>query len=70
MADETGWLVEWPGTQDQPVRWWHLKNGWTIDASRATRFARKQDADDYIQNCGPGGLPMKWAIATEHMWSQ
>lgn len=63
-ANETGWLVEWPSDGHQPVRWWHPRHGWTIDASAAIRFVRKQDAGDYI-----AGSTMKWAIATEHSWA-
>ena len=67
----SGWLVEWPGTLDQPVRWWHPERGWTIDASRAIRFARKEDAEAYIERPGGGGAGrMNQAIATEHVWPQ
>lgn len=63
MAKETGWLIEWPSDGHQPVRWWHPRHGWTIDAAAALRFSRQQDADDYI-----AGSNMKWAKATEHSW--
>lgn len=63
VPSETAWLVEWPGDRHQPVRWWHPKHGWTIDAGAAIRFARKVDADAYI-----AGSSMKWAKATEHSW--
>lgn len=61
------WLVEWPGTQDMPVRWWHPEHGWTIDASRALRFARKEDAEAYIERPGGAGR-LNPAVATEHVW--
>lgn len=65
MAEETGWLVEWPSDGHQPVRWWHPKHGWTIDVGAAIRFSRKQDAEAFINH---NDHPMRWAIATEHSW--
>lgn len=62
--DETAWLIEWPATEDSQVRWWHPLRGWTIDASRASRFARQEDAEAFIATRQfVGGV-----IATEHKW--
>jgi hypothetical protein len=69
---ETGWLLEqklngwswwWTGTRIEGCRIW------TTDASRAVRFARKEDAErtrDVLRKYGVAG--MLEAIATEHMW--
>ena len=65
MSDsETAWLVEMkePEENRPPTpRWWHPEHGWMWDAFKAIRFARKQDAEDYIKHsrCLPGK-------ATEH----
>jgi hypothetical protein len=67
MPEEPGstvaWLVEWPPDEDQPVRWWHPKHGWTIHANRAIRFSREVDATDYI-----AAIKMPWCKAIEHKW--
>lgn len=62
---ETGWLIELRGNVPS---WWMLTNDdfvgiWTTDSIAALRFARKQDADAYIEETG-------WteAFATEHEW--
>ena len=67
-SDETGWLIELKG---QTPTWFQLSHGgdewigddWTPDASKALRFARKADAQAYIDHIG-------WteAFASEHMW--
>src|SRR5690606_15331875 len=64
---DTGWLVELKG--ERPT-WWSLTDtgedaaGWATDASLALRFARKCDAEAYIDDMG-------WteAFASEHAWS-
>lgn len=61
---ERGWLIEWPPTPDSQPRWWHPEHGWTVDASRAIRYARKEDAEAEIR---------RWRFvsticATEHTW--
>ncbi len=67
MADtEAAWLVEMvePEENRPPVpRWWHPEHGWMWDANKALRFAREQDAADYIK--WQRGLNGK---ATEHKW--
>lgn len=64
--DETAWLIEWPATPDSQARWWHPVNGWTIDANRAARFCRKEDAEGFIA----GGKFIGAAVATEHEWME
>lgn len=64
-TDETGWLIELKGQTPQ----WATVNPndydehWTGDASKALRFARKEDAQAYIDHIG-------WteAFPSEHMW--
>lgn len=64
IADETGWLIELRGNEP---KWWSLdynpEPDWIKDANRALRFARKDDADAYINDIG-------WteAFASEHIW--
>jgi hypothetical protein len=63
VADETAWLIELPEKSGpkyfQPV--WD--DDWTPDVNKALRFARKEDAERYIEHVG-------WnrAKAVEHMW--
>ena len=64
MRDERGWLIEWPTTADSHPRWWHPDHGWTVDASRAIRYARKEDAEAAIRN----GCFVSTICATEHAW--
>ena len=64
-TNETGWLIE--ANPDGGLPWWLGINGsyevfWTGDASKALRFARKEDAILYMHTYGFQG------IATEHMW--
>ena len=61
---EAGWLCELPSTAFGPSWWCVPEHEFTTDASKALRFARKQDAEDYIAETG------EWTdvIATEHMW--
>jgi len=63
-AEETGWLVEWPLSPDSQPRWWHPERGWTIDASRAIRYARKEDAEAAIAS----GRFVSGVFASEHFW--
>lgn len=63
--DETGWLCE---QQDDNggSPWYHIleEPHWTQDASKAIRFARKVDAEAYIEDMG-------WCYdikPVEHMW--
>lgn len=65
-ADEAvGWLIELNHTTGP--EWFELlpgcEHGWTKDSNKALRFARKEDAEAYINDVG-------WteAVATEHMW--
>jgi hypothetical protein len=65
--EQTGWLIELKGARPT---WWSLTDagddaaGWVTDAGLALRFARKSDAEAYIQDMG-------WteAVASEHVWS-
>jgi hypothetical protein len=65
MSDETAWLIE---QDDPPV--YHLVSGdhdecWTSDVNKALRFARKEDAEAYIDHVGWTVPPVR---AAEHMW--
>jgi len=70
--EEEGWLAELrSGVLDKDgPSWWQIDpteedgGGWTKDASRALRFARKIDAENYIYDMG-------WTevVATDHIWS-
>lgn len=63
---ETAWLIEWPPSPDLQPRWWHPVHGWTVDANRALRLVRREDAEALIHGHGrSGGLP---GVATEHKW--
>jgi hypothetical protein len=65
---ETGWLCEW--NHRTGPEWWSLQategegGYFTKDSLKALRFARKQDAEAYIEEAG-------WTeiVATEHEWS-
>jgi hypothetical protein len=48
MKAESGWLIEFPW-KDGGVRWWHPHEGWISDRSKALRFARQQDAEDFME---------------------
>lgn len=58
------WLIEWPRDDNMPARWWHPQNGWMLDANKAARFTRQQDAEAFIKS-GCFGRPI---VATEHAW--
>lgn len=62
--DLTAWLIEWPADDNMPPRWWHPKTGWMLDASKASRFARKEDAEAFIRE----GRFCAGMQATEHKW--
>lgn len=62
---DVAWLIERPQTPDLNATWWHPKHGWTRDANRAIRYARKQDADDAIME-GRGFT--RDVVATEHIF--
>ena len=65
---ETGWLIELQ-RRSSPPTWWSLADTegeggyFTPDSLKALRFARKEDAQVYIDDIG-------WteAIPTEHQW--
>ena len=72
--EETGWLIE-RSNGSQPLWWgppcsrWEWQQAliapdqWTADASKALRFARREDAEAMIRFEG-----LQHAIATDHMW--
>jgi len=64
MEQETGWLIETADSTRAP-RWWapQADMQWTSDASKALRFARKEDAETMIEF-----ICIDRAKATEHMW--
>jgi hypothetical protein len=64
---ETGWLVE--NDNGGPCWWGRTPDGedvfgWTTSSLMALRFARKEDAEAYIEEVGWNDV-----IATEHQWS-
>jgi hypothetical protein len=63
-TDETAWLIELAGNHGVP-NYHQLKydDDWTPDANKALRFARREDAQAYIEHIG-------WTEPkpVEHMW--
>ena len=59
-----GWLIEWPGSDNFPTRWWHPVTGWMLGANDAVRFSRKVDAESYMADMHVGDK----LVATEHEW--
>lgn len=57
------WLVEWPACANMPARWWNPVDGWMLDAFKALRFSRKEDAQLFIQ---AQRFMLQIAVATEH----
>lgn len=68
VADEIGWLIE--SQWDRPM-WLSLSKSvpgyWTPDSLKATRFARRVDAEDWLAS-QEVVAPNKVTI-TEHIWS-
>ena len=65
---EIGWLIELRGTRTEGPLWWRIadangEGGFSNDSIKALRFARKEDAQAYIDDVG-------WTevIPTEHQW--
>jgi len=61
---ETAWLIEWPATRQDVVRYWHPTEGHVIDPNHAVRFCRREDAEAVCkrEHLGAGARPV------EHMW--
>jgi hypothetical protein len=67
LSAETGWLCEMPLSTGP--EWWSITDTegeggyFTKDSTKALRFARKEDAEAYIEDAG-------WTeiVATEHEW--
>lgn len=64
VKDETAWLIEVMGDNETPT--YHQlvhDDDWTFDANKALRFARREDAQAYIDHIG-------WTVPkpVEHMW--
>jgi hypothetical protein len=58
------WLIEWPATRQDVVRYWHPVDGRVVDPSHAVRFSRREDAEVVIK-----GLKLiAGAKAVEHGW--
>lgn len=80
MTDETGWLIEWQApdfTDVRPINYVTVnretrKTGFSRDANDALRFARKKDAEDFIelaQNSFFKDEVFKGSTrVAEHMW--
>lgn len=67
-GEETGWLIEHPNTS-QSVKYYTMAPGtpdfWTTDSQKALRFARREDANNYLSFYGDDELP---ARIVEHRW--
>ena len=64
VADEVGWLIELADKQGVPsYHQLEYDDDWTSDANKALRFARREDAQAYIDHIG-------WTEPkpVEHMW--
>lgn len=59
-SEERGWLIE--SEREGYPCWWSPIN-WSNDSLNATRFCRKQDAEEVI-----GVFEIPNARATEHIW--
>lgn len=62
---QAAWLIEWPADDRLPVRYWHPRTGFMIDAHNAIWFAREQDADDMAKRDGLRGYSLR---STEHIF--
>jgi len=60
----TSWLIEWPATRQEPVRYWHPTEGHVIDPNHAVRFCRQEDAEAMLKRDGLHA----GAKAVEHRW--
>ena len=60
----TAWLIEWPATKHDPVRYWHASEPRMMDHHDATWFVRKQDAEAVLKRDGLRG----GAHAVEHIF--
>lgn len=58
---ESGWIIEYNDTR-RGVLWWDLVT-WTTDSLEAIRFARKEDAEGFIQV-----FDIENSHATYHVW--
>lgn len=58
------WLIEWPATRQDVVRYWHPIEGRVIDPNHSIRFARREDAEAVIKrdHIVAGARPV------EHLW--
>ena len=60
-ATQAYWLIEW-ADPDLQTKWWHPVIGWTVHATKASRFVRREDAEAFIKTSRfVGGI-----VATEH----
>ena len=63
--DQAGWIIE----QDDPPIYHTVSSDhdehWTSDVNKALRFARKKDAEAYVDHVGWTVPPVRIA---EHMW--
>lgn len=65
VSDTTpAWLIEWPATRQDVVRYWHPTEGRVIDPNHTVRFARREDAEAMLKREHLFG----GARAVEHMW--
>lgn len=63
VVGESGWLIEIPSSP-RPL-WFALPGHWLIDSAAALRFARKQDAEAFLDY----ESPHEKAFVSEHIWS-
>lgn len=63
-GSETAWLIEWPSDEYGPIRYFSAgKPKPVVDHLKATRFARKEDAEAIMRT-----LPDHDCRVAEHMW--
>lgn len=58
------WLLEWPGNDNMPTRYWNPTTGWMLDPEKACWFAREADARSYKSQSRMHGV----IVGTEHVF--
>ena len=61
---ESAWLIERPLMINGAPKWWNPVAGWVTDANKATRYARKEDAEATIAMASF----VKDVFASEHIF--
>lgn len=53
---QTAWLIERPGDDNLPTRYWNPDPGWLLDPRKACWFGREEDARAYLKHTLLGGV--------------